>query len=366
MQNSRDLVDNLMHKRPAERVGLTENIWGQTIERWVKEGYPTDAEGKPVDVVQHFGFDIIGAGGWFDIMPLKGFSEVVEETDEWRITRNGAGASFKYWKTKAGTPEHMDFRMTSREIWDRDYRPHLLEFDRSRADVEGSKRAMEERKKQGVYTYYGHQFIWETMRSTMGDLCMYESLAADPEWIHDFNRVYTDFYKTYFKLLIEEAGRPDSVWLHDDLGYKNGLFCSPKTLEKLILPYFAEIVDFFHSYDLPVTLHTCGGIEEALPIIVEAGFDGLNPMEVKAGCDALKFARMYKDKLTFIGGLDARIVESADKDLIRSETTKLIEGMKSLGASFILASDHSLSTNVSYDAYSYVVEVYKEKMWYER
>jgi uroporphyrinogen decarboxylase len=364
MQNSRELVDNLMRKRPAERVGLYENIWGQTLERWVTEGYPTKEDGKPVDPIDHFHYDLWGAGGWFDYMPLKGFSEVVEETDEWRVTRNGAGASFKYWKTKAGTPEHVDFRMTSREIWERDYRPHLLEFDRERLDIEASKKGLEQYRQKGASCFYGHMFVWETMRQTMGDLCMYESLVTDPEWIHDFNRVYTDFWKTYFKVLIEEAGRPDSIWLHDDLGYKGGLFASPRTLEKLILPYFAEIVAFFHSYDLPVTLHTCGGIEAALPLIIEAGFDGLNPMERKAGCDPIAFAKKYKDKLTFIGGLDARILESADKELIRKEVTNLIEGMKAEGASFIFASDHSISTNVSYDSYRYAIDVYREKMYY--
>ena len=165
-------------------------------------------------------------------------------------------------------------------------------------------------------------------------------------------------------MLFDEAGIPDGIRVSEDLGYKNGLFCSPKTLEKLIFPYFAELVDFFHSYDLPVILHTCGGIEAALPLIVDAGFDGLNPMEVKAGCDTLKFAGKYKDKLIFDGGLDARILESADKDLIKKEVIKLVEGMKNLGAGYLFGSDHSLSTNVSFDSFKYAVDIYREHMYY--
>jgi hypothetical protein len=42
------------------------------------------------------------------------------------------------------------------------------------------------------------------------------------------------------------------------------------------------MVDFFHGYGLPVILHTCGSTAQALPLILEAGFDGLNPMERKA------------------------------------------------------------------------------------
>ena len=84
---------------------------------------------------EHFGYDMVGVGPWFDIMPLRGFSEIVEETDEWEVRRNGAGGLLKYWKHKSGTPEHIDFRMTTREIWERDYRPHLLELDPERVEV---------------------------------------------------------------------------------------------------------------------------------------------------------------------------------------------------------------------------------------
>ncbi len=361
---SREVVDNLVRKRKAERVGVSDAPWGDTLEKWVAEGYPAGEDGKPVAAVDHFGFDLCGVGGWFDIMPIRGEEEVLEETTDWVIKRNGAGAARKWWKNKSGTPEHIDFRMTSREIWERDYRPHLLEVDRSRLDIEGAKKELERRKQQGLWTHYGHLFIWENMRQSMGDVCMYESLIADPEWIHDYNRVHTDLYKAHFAILIEEAGKPDGFWFYEDLGYRNGLFCSVQTLEELIFPYFKEMVDFFHSYDLPVVLHSCGGITEAVPLVVAAGFDGLNPMEVKAGCNTLKLADEYGDRLTFFGGLDARILESGDRSLIRSEVTRLVEGMKEIGASYVFGSDHSLSTNIRYDDFKYALEIYREHMMY--
>ena len=196
----------------------------------------------------------------------------------------------------------------------------------------------------------------------MGDVCMYESLLLDPEWIHDYNRVYTDFFIAHYRVLIEEAGKPDGIWIYEDLGYKNGLFCSPTVLEALISPYYKELVDFFHSYDLPVVLHSCGGIEAALPLIVAAGFDALNPMEVKAGCDVLRFAEQVGDRLAFIGGLDARVLESGDRERIRSEVIRLVEGMKNIGARYVFGSDHSISTNVRYADFQYALEVYREHM----
>ena len=364
MQTSREVVDNLLRNKPAERVGLFDGPWSDTLRKWVEQGYPADEEGNPADAVDHFGFDMGGVGGWFDTMPLRGVAEVLEETDEWKITRNGAGAAFKNWKNKSGTPEHIDFRMTSREVWDRDYRPHLLEVDRERVNIEDAKKNLAKRREQGLWAFYGHLFIWEDMRASMGDVCMYESLLLDPDWIHDYNRVYTDFFKAHYKLLLDEAGIPDGIWIYEDLGYSNGLFCSPGILEELVFPYYKELVDFFHSYDLPVVFHACGGIEEALPLIVAAGFDALNPMEVKAGCDTLRFAGRHADRLAFVGGLDARVLESGDRGLIRREVTKLVEGMKALGARYVYGSDHSVSTNVAYADFQYAIEVYREHMVY--
>ncbi len=379
MMTSHDDIQALFDRRPAERVGVSDGIWHDTIKKWVTQGYPTkkvtktvEEDGRqvekeveqPVDAADHFGFDMAGVGGWFDIMPLRGHREVLEETDEWRITRNGAGAALKYWKHKSGTPEHIDFLMTSREVWERDYRPHLLELDRERINVEAARKGLERRREQGYWTFVGHQFIWENMRCSLGDICMYQSLVLDPGWIHDYCRVYTDFYKMHFTVILEEAGVPDGAWLYEDLGYKNGLFASPKVLAELIFPYYAEMVDFFHGYGLPVVLHTCGSTTEALPMIVEAGFDGLHPMEVPAGNDTFAFVEQYRDDLVFIGGFDKRIIETGDRGLIRRETTAWLDGMKARGARHVFGSDHSISTNTDYDAFCYLLEVYRENMMY--
>jgi uroporphyrinogen decarboxylase len=199
----------------------------------------------------------------------------------------------------------------------------------------------------------------------MGDVTMYESLMIDPAWVHDFCQVYTKFHQMHYAWGFEKLGLPSGIWLYEDLGYKNGLFASPKVLRELIFPYFKQMVDFFHGYGLPVVLHTCGSVAAAMPLIVEAGFDAVNPMERKAlDNDPFKFAEQYGDKLAFVGGLDARIFESNDHDLIRKEVASYIGGMKARGARLVFASDHSISTNVRYDSYRCAVETYREHMLY--
>lgn len=387
---SRQLMEDILRGRKPERVALYENVWPDTLAAWTEQGYPTirvhkeagaphwrRTDGReeitltaglyeqPVPLWQQFDYDLLRVSVSFDTFPWRGYREVIEETDEWETVRNGAGGSLRYWKHKSGTPEHIDFRMVTREIWERDYRSHLLALDPLRFNLDQARNGLKEAAAAGKWIGYNSNFIWEILRSSLGDVTLYENLLLDPDWIQDFNRVYTDFFKMNFKFLFENAGMPAGVWFSEDLGYKNGLFASPKALGKLIFPYFKEMVDFLHGYNLPVILHSCGSVLQALPMILDAGFDALHPMERKAkDNDPFLFAEKYGDKIAFIGGLDARILETNDPDLIKREVASYIRGMKERGARLIFSSDHSISTLTRYESYKLALDVYRDNMLY--
>jgi hypothetical protein len=390
MMTSRQIIDGMLRGKKVERIGVRDCPWPETIAAWVEQGYPTRLVHKepgelrwrrgdgrtevvtmaaeyeePVPYWEHFHHDLLEVGNGIEWMPLRSLDELVEETDEWEIRRDGTGAAHKLWKHKSGTPEHIGFRMTTREIWEREYRPHLTPWDPARADPETARRDREEAASQGLFVSYNTALVWEPMRWSMGDITLYESLLLDPAWIHDYCRVYTDLIKQGLAYTFERTGRPDGIWLTEDLGYKNALFASPQVLRELIFPYFKELVDLCHGYDITCVLHSCGSVAEALPLIVEAGFDGLNPIERKAaGNDPFMFAEKYGDRLAFVGGLDARVFETNDKEVIRREVTDYMEGMKARGARFAFASDHSISPRTRYESYLYALQIYREHMMY--
>ena len=365
MPTSFEIIDGLMNGRPVPRMGLRDNIWPQTLEKWLTQGYPTNEDGKPVDTVEHFAHDWVGVGGGIDRQPVRGVREVLEETEEWSVVRDGSGAALKRWKKKAGTPEHIDFLMINREVWERDYRPHVLEVDPDRlGDVDAAREAIRKRRAQGKYTLFGGAFVFEIMRQSMGDLCMYESFVADPEWVRDFCRVYTDFFIGHYKLWFEKCELPDAVRLCEDLGYKNGLFCSPASLQDLVFPFYKEIIDFLHSHGLKVILHACGGLTEAVPMVVEAGFDAIDPLEVAAGCNLVEFARRSDNRLVFSGGFDKRILESGDRGAIKKEIVALTQAVRDHGIRYVFSIDHSISTNADYADYQYLLDVLRANWHY--
>ncbi len=193
---------------------------------------------------------------------------------------------------------------------------------------------------------------------------MLESFALEPEWIHDFCRTYTDFLIKHLDYLFTEVGQPDGAFIYEDLGYSKDLFCSPAMLEELIMPYYREFFSYFHNRGMPVILHSCGNVTQAVPLIIEAGVDCLQPMEVKAGVDVLALAQQFGDRVSFMGNLDIRVFERGDKTEIEAEIAGKMEALKARGAAYFFHTDHSVSPNVSLETYRFAMEVYQEHCRY--
>ena len=248
--------------------------------------------------------------------------------------------------------------------WKTIYKPQIKGFQPRRCDLEGTHRLLETCNHKGLFSVYGNLGIWELLRSSLGDVCMFESLLDDPEWIKDFNQTYTDFFIKHLSYIFDTCGTPDGFYLYDDLAYNKGLFCSSQLLRELFLPYYQKLTHFLHSHNVLAIFHCCGNSEAAIPLIIESGFDALNPMEVKAGCDVVRFAEKYGESLAFIGGFDVRILENGDRSQIKKEVLRITDAMRHLKASYFFGTDHSVSPNVNFDDYQYAFDCFKEHCYY--
>ena len=352
--NSRERMFALLNRELPDRMGIFEHFWPETIPLWQQQGFPEDQ--SPED---YFDYDLRNAAGWLDTTPFRGVDETIEETDEWRVARDGRGAALKHWKHHSGTPEHIGFTVTDREKW-KEYREPLLHLDTSRFDPQATREGCQRVRDAGKFAFLGNLFVVELLRGTLGDMIFLQSMLLDPDWIRDFCEVYLNFFKTHYAALFEKAGLPDGMFIYEDLGYTNGLFCSPQILDELIMPAHRELVGFFKSYNLPVLLHTCGDIREAVPLIVDAGYDCLQPMEAKAGCDVVQLAETYRDRISFMGNMDVTVLNTNDKDRVRAEVENKVNAMKRLGAAYIFHSDHSIPPDIHFETYEFAVELFRE------
>ncbi len=351
----------LKHDSP-ERIGCYEHFWGETIPEWVKQGYPLNDDGTPKNINEVFDYDMFSCGRWIHGYP-KLEDERIEETDEWFIVKNGAGATMRFMKNASSTPEHLGFDIDCEEKW-LEYKPYYQGFNKGRIFEDSIKKDLEYCKKLGCVSLLSNVSVFETLRSHVGDVNMCINLIEEPEWIEDLCDTFTDMLITHYDWTFKNVMKPDAMWIYEDMGYNKGLLCSPRTMKAHIYPYHKKLVDYFKSQGLETFIHSCGNITLAIPDIIDSGFACLNPMEVKAGCDVLEFAKEYGDKLAFCGGMDVRIMETNDKDIIKKEMDRLFGEMKKIDAMWFFASDHSIPPRVNYDTYRYIMDYYYEHREY--
>jgi uroporphyrinogen decarboxylase len=110
-------------------------------------------------------------------------------------------------------------------------------------------------------------------------------------------------------------------------------------------------------------LHSDGHVTPLIPSFLEAGFAGLHPLEAKAGLDVRELKAQYGGRLVLLGNVDARALAGTRAE-IEAEIAKKVAGAKD-GGGYIYHSDHSVPNSVSFDNYSYAIELVKQYGSYE-
>ena len=350
---SLERMTRFLRREPVDRIPAKETFWGETVARWRAEGR-LGAEENPDD---HFGLDLRVCWAFNLVANLDFKDEIVEETDETKLVRSGNGAVLRWWKNKAGTPEHVDFAVKERETWEKLIRPYLVDAknDRRRINFEAYRQARKAAADRKVYFVWGGINVFECMHPVCGHENMLVGMALDPDWVRDMCRVYADLTLRMMRLLFAEEGAPDGIWFYEDMGFKERPFMSPQMYKEIVWPSHQRTFGYAHSLGLPVIVHSCGFVEPLVPGLVEAGMDCLQAMEVKAGMDLVRLKKRFGDRLSFMGGMDVRTMVANDRKAIQAELDRKLPAAMA-GGGYCLHSDHSIPSEVDYDTYRFFLD----------
>jgi uroporphyrinogen decarboxylase len=344
---ARDRVAKALRHEKPDRVPIHEAFWEATQNRWRQEGLPTDIS---ADEYFETAIRTIGIDNSFGLP-----TEEVERTDQWVTVRDNWGILKRDWLDHRSTPELLDFRVKSRADWEA--LKDRLAPDASRYDWEGLKDQHARLREQGKFVCISAIPGYEATWRKIGPEALLLAIADDPEWVMEMYEHDAESIIGGAKLFVERGFDFDGAWLWDDLAYKNGPLFSPKTYREQLLPQHKRVVEVFHSQGWPVILHSCGNITSLVPHLIEAGFDCLQSLEVKAGVDLGFLVREYGRSTCFMGGVDVRTFFADDEaELEREVLGKLSIGMSNPGG-YVFHSDHSIPTQVSFQRYSKVVEL---------
>lgn len=343
-------IGNILKRQPVDRIGVFEHFWDDTQSIWREKSWiPADVtmeDAFGLDMRLHWAFNMVAD---LDFVP-----EIIEETEETVLKRDGNGALLRRHKLHDSTPEHVDFLVKDRAGWEEYIKP-LLTPDRRRIDFEGYRKAKREAAEKNRFFCWSGVNVFESIHPVCGHEYMLMGMALDPDWIRDMTDTYAQLTIALQEILFAEEGYPDGIWFYEDMGYKHHPFMSPRMYRELIQPAHTQTIAWAHSKNLPVIMHSCGYVEPLLPGMIAAGIDCLQVIEVKAGMDLLKLYHQYGDRLSFMGGIDVRVLYNNDKAEIDAELEAKIPVVKGQYG-YVLHSDHSIPNNVHPDTYRYFVE----------
>ena len=341
---------NILKRKPVDRIGLFEHFWSDTHREWVNKGYIKESDSFS-DLFE-FDMDVFWT---FNMMAdYHKEPEVLEETEETILARDGNGAVLRRHKLHNATPEHIDFLVKDRTNW-LEYIKPLLTAEEGRINFEGYRAGKQKCAEMERFFCWSGVNVFELMHPVCGHEYMLMGMALDPDWVKDMVNTYSELVIQLWEILFEREGYPDGIWFYEDMGYKEKPFMSPAMYDEIIFPAHKRTVQWAHDKGLPVIMHSCGFVEPLLPGMVKAGIDCLQVIEIKAGMDPIRIHRQFGEVLSLMGGIDVRILYSNDKAQIDKELETKIPVLKE-GYGYTLHSDHSIPNTVNRDSYEYFIE----------
>jgi len=355
----------LSHEEP-DRVPISDFFWGSFIERWQK-----DLE-LPPDANPYYHYDL----DWIATVPnmdpwIRPF-ETIAETQEEVVGKTGFGAIVH---------KRFDCPMPEMAAWDTDTFEKLeaAEFDNPR-DRRRYYEGGDNQIAGGGDGFTRDSPPWlDQVKGLRPDFAVYGSMIECAEcltrligqensllWMGLYpermgkviNRI-GEFYLECAKAELEAGeGLLDGFVIWGDVAYKPGLFFDPDYWREYFKPWVKAMADEAHKYGLPVIYHGCGCVKAIFEDYIEIGVDGYNPLEVKAGMDAVELRRRYGHRIGFCGNSDIQVWERGDEGEIKREVMHRLNAAK--GGGFVFQSDHSVAGDVSGQTYDSIVKLVRE------
>ena len=338
----------LEHKEP-DRVPIQDSPWQATVDRWRSEGLPSGIE--PMD---YFGYEIVGYGA--DTSP-QFKEEIISIDDEYIVERDSYGGVRKNHRDFSTTPMIIDYPCKSREDWEA-LKPRLEPSD-FRVDWVSDLKDSQRERSRGRYVTFNAIVGYDKLQKYVASERLLRAVLMEPEWVEDMYWTDARLVMAMCDRMMEGGFEFDGAYLFCDLGYRHGLFFSPRHYEEQLHPVFQELCDYFHGHDMQIILHTCGNVKELIPYFIEEGIDCIQPVEVKAGMDLRELKEEFGNKMAYMGGIDVRLMALDDPGPLEEEIRDKVTAAKE-GGGYIYHSDHSVPHNVSFQQYKRVIELIRK------
>lgn len=192
----------------------------------------------------------------------------------------------------------------------------------------------------------------------LGDTQYYKSMVKNPGFVDQVNEIALNYQLQYVKNCIDIGA--DIIFVNGDWAMTQGPMVSRKFIKRFVAPPFRKIVEYAHSRGVPCLKHTDGNIWPIYDIIIDAGADGIHPIDPMAGMDIGEAKATFGDKVCLLGNVSCAFsLVTGTVEEVRQETKEVIR-KAGKGGGLICMSSNSIHSGVKPENYVAMVETIHE------
>lgn len=365
--NARERFVRTARGQPVDRAFNWElGLWGQTLERWLNEGLPTDIHLDRIANLEHngefFGLDRML---WYDISlgPIPQYEyAVLSEDERYIVFRDGVGVVHKALKegtvrgTRMSMDTYIDHPVKTQADWI-EFKKRLDPHSPARYPIwwNDEVRALSNRSYPLNMGCDGAFGLYWKLRELMGTERVSYAFFDQPSLIEEILEYLTDFYIEVFHRALHDV-EFDLMVFSEDFAGKGGPLISPAIFKRFFKRHYRRLADFALSHGVPaVWVCTDGYTVPLIPLLLECGVNGQGPLEVAAGMDLLELRRTFGMDLLLMGGIDKRVL-AQDRAAIDAEMYRKLPPLLAQGK-FIPTIDHTVPPDVPYANWLYYLDL---------
>ena len=341
-----------MRFQSVDRVPLWEwGAWESTLRRWRREGLSEG--GRPAQYDDCDASERCGVDLW---MLPRFEEEVLAEDEEYVTSLSDGGVVMRRQKSPdaMSMPEFIEFPVKAPRDWE-ELKKRWDPADPARFPEGWDDMRRRWRAERPTLIFQGARSpsLFGFVRELMGPERTLYAFHDEPALVHDMMEFSAEFTMGILPRVIEQAPLT-AIFFWEDMAFRNGSLISPAQFREFMLPRYRRITDLARGMGVDVIcVDSDGDVTELIPLWIEAGINGVYPMEVAAGMDVVKLRKEYGRDLLMLGGIDKRAL-ARDREAIEEELARTIPLAESGG--YIPHLDHSVPHNVPYENFTYYWE----------
>jgi uroporphyrinogen decarboxylase len=298
--------------------------------------------GSYEEFLEMFELDAVMCGPTYQKKPLDNGLTL----DEWGVTRTKGHEEYAM-----AVDEFSPIKsMADLEKWEPPdpYAPHR--FERMKEQVKRFK------GKKAIF--FRSRDVWSNPRDLFGYAELFVLCKTNPELVEALVEKCINHSIALLPMAAELGA--EAVMTGDDIADNRRTMISPRLWESLFLPHFRRWVKAIHDHGMYYWKHTDGNIMTVMDSFVEAGVDGIDPIDPLAKMDLATVKERWGDKMAIKGNVDCAylLVDGPKEEVI--EATKNCIRIAGPGGGYACSTSNSIHSGVKPEFYLAMLETIRE------